>query len=475
MAQQDRMRAVDAIWLDSEVPGPTIAIGSAVEVEGSAPTLEELRDFVASRIASMPRLRQRLAPDSLRIKRPVWEDVDADLSHHIQQVETDKPGDDAALESAISQIMEIPLDFDRPLWAMHLVTGLAGDRFVIVTRMHHAVADGQGSLLMLGNLLDVDEEGKTTLTDELTRLGKEASRSRRSAGGSGGSPQDLLVRSFAEGGDRLLRALRKSLDPGEAAEAVAEAGRKAGDQVSSAAEGIRAWASPRRGSLVGGSPGQRRYWRTVQVPLDEVKAVKNAAGCTVNDVVMTLVSGGYGLMMQRRGQDTEGQYLKVVVPVSLRAPGNLASNNQVTALLVQIPVSGSAVERLEWINQHINKVKDSGSAQSLKVIMDMLDVAPAGIQTAAVSINGPFPEWMIDTLVTNVPGPPFTIYSQGKRVRRMLPIVALGRPLWCAVAVVSFDGQMTFGISTGEGGEQAGMDLREGILQTLAELQEARS
>lgn len=78
---------------------------------------------------------------------------------------------------------------------------------------------------------------------------------------------------------------------------------------------------------------------------------------------------------------------------------------------------------------------------------------------------------MVDTLVTNVPGPTFPTYYQGRRVRQMLPTVALGRPLWCLVAVLSFDGELGFGISTGDGGEQAGRDIREGILQTLAELQ----
>jgi len=135
-----------------------------------------------------------------------------------------------------------------------------------------------------------------------------------------------------------------------------------------------------------------------------------------------------------------------------------------------LPVSGPAPERLEWIRTHINTVKQAGTAEALKVISDMLNVAPALIQTAAVSLNGVFPEWMLDTLVTNVPGPPFATYMMGRRVARSMPIVALGAPLWCAVAVGSYDGQLNFGISTGEGGETAAADICDGIRSTLEEL-----
>ncbi|MXP22409.1 DUF1298 domain-containing protein [Gordonia sp. HNM0687] len=464
----ERIRAMDAVFVDAEEPGPSVAIGSVIVADGPAPTLQETRDFVASRIALTPRLQQRIVPSSLRIRRPVWEHAEADLTHHIREIDLGGDGGDAALEQAVSRIMEIPLDFERPLWDMHLLTGLA-DGFGMVTRVHHVVADGQGSVLMLGHLLDTDAAGTTTLTDALLGAGRELAPSV----GTGGSPRDHLVASVADGGDRLMRALRTSLHPGEAATAVVDAGRRAGEQFASAAEAVRTWTAPRFGSLIGGSPGVRRHWHMVRMPIADVKAVKNAFGCTLNDVVMAMVSGGYGLMMQRRAKPTDGKYLKVVIPVSVRAPFDVSSNNQVSGLLTQLPVSGTAVERLTWITDHINKVKHSGEAESVKVITDMFNVAPAAIQTVAVRHRGPLPEWMVDTLVTNVPGPPFPTYYQGRRVRQMLPIVALGRPLWCLVAVLSFDGELSFGISTGEGGEQAGRDIREGIRQTLAELQTA--
>jgi diacylglycerol O-acyltransferase len=467
MTEHDRLRSVDTLWLDAERPGPSIAIGSINEVEGPAPTLDELRDFIESRIHLMPRLQQQLTHSSLRVKRPTWEHASADLTHHVQAIEVDAPGDDAALERAVAQIMETPLDFERPLWDAHLLTGLADGRFAIVTRMHHAVADGQGSIITLGHLLDTDPDGTRSLTDVFASAAPTTPASSRST-------RSLVMDAAARGGDLTLRALRASLNPTRAASAVASSAddvrQRATDQVTRSAAGVRAVASPRIGSLIGGDPGQRRYWRTHQVALSDVKTIRSAFGATVNDVVMTLVSGGFATMMQRRGQDPTGKFLKVNIPVSVRAPGDMAANNQVTALFVQLPVSGPAVDRMKWIRSHINDVKDAKTADALQLIVDMLNVAPALIQTAAVRINGPFPEWTLDTLVTNVPGPPFPVYEMGRQVRRMMPLVALGRPLWCAVAVVSYDGELTFGISTGEGGEQAGVDVRDGIDSMLHDL-----
>jgi diacylglycerol O-acyltransferase / wax synthase len=471
LAEPDRLRAVDTIWLDAERPGPSIAIGSVSELEGPAPALSELRDHVASRIDLMPRLQQRLTPSSLRLRRPTWQPCEAELTHHIRQLEIGPAEGPDDLEHAVWRVMEQRLDPKRPLWDLHLVTGLPDGAWGLIPRMHHAVADGAGSVLTLGHLVDVDASGSKTLVDVFTEAVAASSANPQ---GDARSRSGLVMRAAARGGDRALRALRGSLNPVAATGAVAEsalaARRRAEAQVAKSAVGVRAIAAPRTKSLIGGDPGVRRYWRRHQVTLADVKTIRRALGGTVNDVVMTLLSGGYSRMMERRGQATVGEYLKVNIPVSLRAPGDVSSNNQVTALFVQLPLSGTAADRMRWIHDHINTVKDAKTADGLKLIADMLNVAPALIQTAAVRVNGPFPEWMLDTLVTNVPGPPFPVYTLGRHVTRMTPIVALGRPLWCAVAVVSYDGVLNFGISTGEGGEQAGVDIRDGIDQTLQAL-----
>jgi diacylglycerol O-acyltransferase len=458
MGSRTRLRAVDTLWLDVEKPGPSIAIGAVNVVEGPAPSIEEFREFVGSRIDRIPRLQERLARPTLSVRRPTWQTTAIDLAHHIQHVDLGGDADIAALEATVSQIMERPLDFERPLWLVHLVTGLADGRYALVNRMHHAVTDGHGSVLTLGHLLDVDPHGSQSLAEAAATQGMAA---------RGAAPRRSVPAAALRLGISVGRGvLAASTHPRESIASVLA-------QLERTSAGVLAFASPRRGSIVGGDPGLRRHWRTLHIPLADVKAIKNRLGGTVNDVVMTLVSGGYSRMLESTGPPLDGKYLKVLIPVSVRPPGNLEARNLVTGLFVKLPLSGSPLERYEWVRSHVNTVKDAKTAPALKLIFDGLNLIPGRLQSKAFAVSGPFPEWTLDTLVTNVLGPTSPVYSMGRRVEHMMPIVALGTPLRCSVAVVSYDGTLTITISTGEGLDEAGADLRQGITATLASLQDA--
>jgi len=470
MTDSERLRAIDALWLDAEEPGPSIAIGGLAVCAGTAPSVEELRDHVASRLEKMPRLSQRVVGSRGSVLRPTWEATTVAMSDHVHHLTVEPPGDDEALDKTVSQIMETPLDLTRPLWDMHLITGLDGNGFALVTRIHHAVADGQGSLIALGNLIDVDSQGRTSLTDFFEQ---SITRAREQQAAVTPAGANAVLDSASKGGDLTLRALRKTfMDPVGTVARAGSAARRVGADLGKTAEAMSVLGRPRLGSVLGGDPGQRRFWHSTQVPLEQVKQIKNAHGVTVNDVVMTLASGGYAAMMRGRSQATDGTYLRILIPVSTRAPGNLASNNQVSGLFVQLPVFGTGVERLAWIRRHINHLKDARAAEAGKVVVDMLNAAPAGIQTLIVGMDTPLPSYALDSLVTNVPGPTSTLYSMGRPIVRNTPIIPLGDPLWCTVGVMSYDGILNVGISTGDDGDQAGRDLRAGIHDTLAELLE---
>jgi hypothetical protein len=145
MSDTQRLRAIDAVWLDAERPGPSLAIGGLAVCAGPAPELAQVREHIAGRLARMPRLNQRISSPRDPITRRTWVPTSVDVAEHVHHQPVAAPGDDEALDRAVSRIMELPMALDRPLWDMHLLTGLAGDRFAIVTRIHHAVADGQGS------------------------------------------------------------------------------------------------------------------------------------------------------------------------------------------------------------------------------------------------------------------------------------------------------------------------------------------
>jgi len=466
----ERLASADSFWLDADVTGPSIAIGALTVVDGPAPTIEEMRELTAQRLPKMERLRQRVRPSSIRLKRPTWETVDqVDLDHHVRAVTLDAPADRAALERLVGRIMEIPLDLDRPLWDSHVVYGLPDDGWAMVTRMHHAVADGQAAVLLMGRWLDTDPAGTKSLTAALEQLMAAAGPSGGSApsGGSEGPVRDSgldkntrtqrsLAQAFSQGGDLILRTLRKGVEA--APEAIAQAG-----------EGLSTMVGRKPGSLAG-RPGDGRHWVSVDVSLSDVKRIRKAHGGTVNDVVMTLLSGGYRKAIEALDEPLAGRIVRVLVPVSIRTPGDLATNNQVSGLFVQIPVDGTAAERLTTIRTHINKLKGSGFPAAGKLMWEATQSTPAALQTVVVGNMTTLPAYIMETLVTNVPGPQFPIYLAGRKLRAMYPIIPLGGSLRVSTGVLSYDGTLNFGIS---GGTYAGdqiAQIREGISETLNEL-----
>lgn len=461
--RKERLRGIDTLWIDAEQPGPSIAIGSLVLCTGDAPTVDEVRAFVATRLDRAPRLSERVVPSRARgVGRPRWRDTEVDMEHHVRQVEVPSPGDRAAVERTVSRIMEGRLDMDRPLWEMHLLTGLSAGSYGIVTRVHHAVADGQGALLTLGHLIDTDQAGTTSLTQVLAEF--MAARQSSAAEEKG---RNQVLEAAARGGDLTLRALRKVIvDPRGAVDAVGNAATQTGKSVSRSAEAA-VGALPRRATILGGDAGDDRYWRSTSVTLADIKTIRAAQGGTVNDVVMALVSAGYERLLTSRGQATDGVYLRINVPVSTRAPGNLAANNQVSALIVQLPVFGEMTQRLSWIREHISKLKDARAVETGKVLADLLDVIPSSMSTVILQADTTIPERTIDSLVTNVPGPPFPLFSQGRPLSAIVPIIALGRPLWCTIGVLSYDGVLNFGITTGTDGELAAEAAITGIQDGL--------
>jgi len=454
--------------MNVEKGGPPIAIGALAVIDGPAPTLDEYRESVAGRIAG--KMRQRLVPDPLRVRQPEWEDAEPDLTRQIRELAVPAPGGQDELQDAVAQIMAVPMDHELPLWDSTLITGLPEDAWAAVIRVHHSVADGQGSLLLTGRLIDVDPEGTKSLTAALDQMMSAgvASRLASEEEGEKASTTARLAEATQKGGDLLLRAMRtltSASATGEAVTAATNAASKALDALGS--------QLPQSPGPLAGDPGKDRAWVMTQVSMADVKTIRSTLGGTVNDVVMTLMSGGLARAIAKMGLDAD--VVRVMIPLSLRTPGDLTSNNQVSALLVVLPLGGSATERLADIRAHIDAVKDLNTGAAGSTAQNIIDrTVPAFVQTFAVSnlagrLSGAFSE----TLVTNVPGPQFPIYVMGRHVNVLAPIIPLGEPLRLSTGIMSLNGTLHFGISGGEGVTDAVAEVASGVQETLASLLQA--
>lgn len=428
----DRLSALDALWLDAETSGPPIAIGSVAVLDGPARSVDEVREHVRARLVLLPRFRQRLSPDPLTLRHAAWVDCEPDLAHHVRARRIGPRRVD--LDHAVSAIMEEPLARDRPLWDLQVLRGLDDDRWALVWRMHHAVADGEGASMLLGNLYDLRRSGGPTMTDALRQA---PARATRSAGGS--SPVGVVT----DTAKALPRTARSMLD-----------------------------LAPRTPSPLTGEVSAERAWRSAQVPLADARAAGKALGATVNDIVVTAVTTGFRDLLLGRGAEPE-RSLRAVVPVSLRTPGDDQADNQVAMISAELPVTAADVAgRLAAVRDSTGRGKASAVPQLLGAFWSLVDrLVPAGVQELVVERATPLSRAFVDTLITNVPGPAFPLFFAGRRAHASYPIIPVDGALRVTVGVVSYDGMLNIGVTTDATNVPDSDVLLSGIRRGFEELQ----
>lgn len=448
-AHMDRLGPVDAMFLELEKSGPPVAVGAVSEVHGAAPDIDSVRDFVAGRIVGMPRFRQRVEESRSKVRSMKWVDVEPDLTHHVRLMESS-----GSLDEAVSQLMELPMDADKPLWDLTVLTGYASDRWAFVIRLHHAIADGQGALILIGHLIDMTPDGGFTLADAVAAMSAEDE-----ADGPTPEPSGRL----AAAADRAGRSIDMAFE-------------MLGDFISTYPDTMRALGDlmPRRPTALTGQVSGERTWVSGHYPLADVKtARKGYKGATINDLVLAAVAIGFRTLLESRGEDPDGRTLRAVMPVSLRR--DMAANNQVGILPAPLPLGDmDAGERIRQIRQATKRSKRS----KLPIITDELakvtaKVTPAPIMDAVVGSSGASSGYIAETLVTNVPGPRVPLYFMGHQVANQTPVIPIEGAMRIIVGITSYADELNIGI-TGDGEHATDVDvllngIRAGFDEILAQ------
>jgi WS/DGAT/MGAT family acyltransferase len=458
MAQQhlDRLSPVDAGFLAQEHPNTHMHIGGFVLFDEPPPSYEEMLAHVRSRLHLVPRYRQKIAQPPLQSGRPLWiDDPSFNLEYHVRHSALPAPGNAERLLGLAARIFSQRLDRAKPLWEMWLVEGLESGGFALISKIHHALVDGVSGVDLTTVLFDLSRDvadipepepwvpRPEPTTAELLARGVEGNV-RRMAGLTAGTVGELT---------RPRGLLRR------AAEVVEGVGEVALTALS---------APPPTPFNV--APGPHRRIAVVPAALDEFKEIKSALGGTVNDVVLAVVAGGIAHFMRERGWSTDGVELRACVPVSLRNASTQGSlGNEITIMMAPLPIDvADPVERLRRISAGMAHLKDSKQALGAKAISEMQDFAPATIFAQASRLN--FAWRMYNLLVTNVPGPQVPLYVLGRRMERIYPLPFLAGDRALAVAIMSYDGKMNFGL-LGDYDAMPDLDVvAEGIEGSLAEL-----
>jgi len=378
----------------------------------------------------VPRYRQRL--DFVPIEgRAVWvDDTHFSLDYHIRHTALPKPGDESQLKKLSSRVMAQQLDRKRPLWETWVVEGLeGGDRFAMISKIHHCMIDGASGVDLAQIQFSMSPEvpaskpaprflprpapsGTELARDELARwltLPLRALRGfREFSAATDDLRSELLVRA---------RALLDTLG-----------------MASGASE------TPMNGEL-----GPHRAFDWLRVPLAEMKAMRKALDCTINDVVLTIVTGAVREYLITRGVRPEVIEFRVGAPVSMRNEeerGRLG--NRVSSWILPLPIAESDPRvQLAAIHAETRRLKESRRALGVEMMMKVAEYTPSNLLTlGARSISGP-----INTIVTNVPGPQFPLYFHGAKLLALYPQVPLLENLGIGIALASYNGTVHWGFN----------------------------
>lgn len=456
-AHGDRLSAVDASFLAQERANSHMHIGAVLLLEGPAPSYEDFLNHIRSRLHLVPRYRHKLAFPPVETGRPIWiDDTSFNLEYHVRHTALPSPGSEEQLRALAARVHSQRLDRAKPLWELWLVQGLEGGRFALISKSHHALVDGVSGVDLMTVLFDL-----TPVPQVAPHEGEPWTA----------QPEPNAVQLAARGVKGLLKL---PLDLAGGALAVATHPGSSLDQVKEALEGIGevAWAglNPAPDTPLNIPIGPHRRLGFVRNDLDDFKLVKNTLGGTVNDVVLSVVAGGLRTWLRARGVRTEGLELRALVPVSVRTKDDDGQlGNRIVVMRGPLPVYvEDPVARLRVVRQAMDGLKESKQAVGAAAISGLEALAPPTILAQASRLQ--FSTRLFNLLVTNVPGPQFPLYILGRELQDTYPIAFLPDNQSLAIAIMSYNGGMDFGLLGDYDNLTDIEDLAQALRDALAEL-----
>jgi diacylglycerol O-acyltransferase len=428
----DRLSGLDASFLALEKGGAHMHVGSVLVFEGEAPPYEELLAHIERRLHLVPRYRQRLAFPPLAQARPVWvDDPHFNAGYHVRHTALPAPAGEEELRRLAGRIFSQQLDRAKPLWEIWMVQRVGDGRFALVCKTHHALVDGISGVDIMTVLFDLEPEPPEAEPPPPWHPRPEPSDAALVA--------DALVERAAVPLDLARAAAAAVAHP---AGAVGTVARTVGGLASMAAAGL-AGAPP---SPLNTRIGPHRRFTWAQAELGVFKAVKGALGGTVNDVVLTVVTGALRAYLLRHGRDPSGLELKAMVPVSIRADSERgALGNRVSAIYAPLPVGvEDPLARFRAVHDALGDLKGSGQAVGAEALTRLAGFAAPTVLDQAARLQSL--QRFFNVTVTNVPGPQFPLYVLGRRLEAFYPKVPLVTNTALGIAIMSYDGHVFFGL-----------------------------
>jgi WS/DGAT/MGAT family acyltransferase len=420
------MSSIDAAWLGMEDPTNLMMVTGVMALDGKV-DIKRLRGILDRRLAPFERFHQRVVRPRSRGNMPHWEDEERfDIHDHVSHVALPAPGDDAALQEMVSDLMSVGLDFTKPLWHVHVIDGY-GEASVVLTRVHHSIADGIALVRVM-----------LSLTDESPQARPPRASTQKPPPPAARFPLDWLPAAVGRG----VAAGQDLLSNPDKAVALARVGAHGAYRL-----GRLVVLPPDPRTVFKGELGRRKRAAWSQpVPLDDFKAIGKAFGATVNDVLVAATTGALRRYMERRGEPTAGVAIRASVPVNLRAPDQATKmGNAFGLVFLTLPIGiVDPVRRLRAIKKEMDALKGSPEALVAFGVLSLIGRAPVEVEQLGLRFFGS----KATAVLTNVPGPRQPLYLAGRKLERVMFWVPQSGHLGLGISILSYAGGVMLGIAT---------------------------
>lgn len=429
------LSAIDHAWLRMDDPTNLMIINGCLVLE-HAVDRERIKALLVRRLLPIRRFRQRIRRGK---GHPFWEvDPELDLDAHVLKTELPAPGDDRALAEVVSSLMSEPLSLDRPLWRFHLLDGYKGG-CVLMGRLHHCIGDGMALLLVLLSL--TDREGDVA---ESLGLADDAH-----------NPFLDLFRHPPHNVEAAKRLAAEIMPDGirlmeQTAEAFQSLGRMTTGLASTAAFTRLVSRLPDPKTIFKGPLGvaKKVAW-SEPILLADVREVGKALGGTINDVLLSAMTGGLRRYLDRHGARGHGLSFRAAMPVNLRSLDRMSEmGNRFGLIFLSLPLGeDDPVARLAELRRRALALKRSAEPVVVYGILRLLGVVPLAVQKMVVKIFGT----KATAVMTNVPGPREILYLAGNPIREFFFWVPQSGKLGLGISILSYAGHVRLGLATDAG------------------------
>ena len=423
------MPAADAAWLHMDRPTNPMVVNCMIWFDEPLDWGRAKEVFARRIVDEFPRFRRRVVEPLARPPR-FEDDPEFDIDQHMHRLALPAPGDQAALQELVSDLITPPLDPTRPLWHVYLIEGY-GDGCAVLFRIHHCIADGIALARVMLSLTDTEPDAG---------IAPPAAANGR----AGRLPLAVVSTARRVAGAVIHEGVESLAHPGHVAELAGTAARDA-------ATLAKLLTAPPDTRTVLRSPlhGTRRVAWSTPFPLDRIRTAAHRGDAKINDLLVAAVTGALRHQLEQYGPVPDEVH--IMVPFNLRPldkplPRDLG--NDFALILLTLPVGiEDRGARMRDVKMRMDAIKESHEGPISYGILSAIGLTPAQVEDRLIG----FFTQKASAVVTNVPGPRETVYLAGTPVRGVLVWAPCSGSLGMTVSIFSYAGEVTVGFMVDTG------------------------